>query len=161
MWYFPAMRRSFVVSCCLVAVAACAQAQTPSNVGGDGIDRGAASAALGSIERSACTDVAGPNGKVHVTVVFATDGNVTDAKFDHGFSDTPTTIAGTPRGDCLLARFPRPPRPGIPRRADEGRAALDARLKARGDDGEARARRACEWREGSRSVDRSDVRATP
>jgi hypothetical protein len=97
------MRR--FVWCWVIAMAACDQAQTPSNVGGDGIDRGAASAALGSVEGTACSEVGGPRGKVHVTVVFAPDGNVTDATFDHGSSDAPTTIAGTPRGDCLLARF--------------------------------------------------------
>ena len=86
-------------------LAACAQAQTPSNVGGDGIDRAATSVALGSIESSACSEMAGPRGKVHVTVTFATDGNVTEAVFDRGMNAAPTVIAGTPRGDCLLARF--------------------------------------------------------
>jgi hypothetical protein len=97
------MRR--FVWCWVIGIAACDQAQTPSNVGGDGIDRGAAAAALGGIEATACSELAGPRGKVHVTVVFAPDGNVTDAKFDRGSTDAPTTIAGTPRGDCLLARF--------------------------------------------------------
>jgi len=47
---WPPLRR-VVVSCCLIAVAACTQVQTPSNVGSDGLDRGAASAALGSVGR--------------------------------------------------------------------------------------------------------------
>lgn len=77
----------------------------PSNVGGDGLDRGAASAALGSIERSACSDAAGPTGRVHFTVVFAPDGNVTEAKLDGGEGNASAAIAGSPRGDCLLERL--------------------------------------------------------
>lgn len=97
--------RVLLVSCLVIALAACDQQQMPSNVGGDGIDRAAAAAALGGIEGSACSEAAGPRGKIHVSVVFAPDGNVTEAKFDHGQTDAPTTIAGTPRGECLLARF--------------------------------------------------------
>jgi hypothetical protein len=97
--------RRFAWCWVILGMAACDQAQTPSNVGGDGIDRGAASAALGSVEGTACSELAGPRGKVHVTVVFAPDGNVTDAKFDRDSPDAKATIAGTPRGDCLLARF--------------------------------------------------------
>lgn len=89
----------------LVGLAACAQAQMPSNVGGDGIDRGAAAASLGSIEATACSEAAGPRGKAHFFVVFAPDGTVTEAAFDKGQGDTPTAIAGTPRGACLLARL--------------------------------------------------------
>jgi hypothetical protein len=89
----------------VIALAACVQAQSPSNVGGDGLDRAAASVALGSIEGSACSEAAGPRGKVHVTVVFAPDGTVVDARFDAGRGGTPTTIAGTARGACLLTRL--------------------------------------------------------
>jgi hypothetical protein len=85
----------------VVALVACAQQQMASNVGGDGIDRAAAAVALGSVESSACSEAAGPRGPVHVTVIFAPDGNVTDAKLDRGSE----TVAGTPRGACVLERF--------------------------------------------------------
>ncbi len=94
-----------LTACLSIATFGCAQQQMPSNVGGDGIDRGAASAALGSIESSACSELGGPRGKFHVTVVFATEGSVTEATFDRGPNGAPTVIAGTPRGDCVLARF--------------------------------------------------------
>lgn len=96
-----------VVMGLLLGLGACAQAQTPSNVGGDGIDRGAAAGSLGSIEATACSEAAGPRGKVHFFVIFAPDGTVTEAAFDKGQGDAPVavTIAGTPRGDCLLARL--------------------------------------------------------
>jgi hypothetical protein len=96
-----------IVSCCVVSLAACAQAQMPSNVGGDGIDRTAAATALGSIERSACSESAGPRGTIYFSVVFAPDGNVTDAKLDRAEGDAPASaaIAGTPRGNCLLERL--------------------------------------------------------
>jgi hypothetical protein len=84
---------------------ACAAQQSPSNVGGDGIDRAAATIALESIDGGACNEVAGPRGKVHVAVMFAPAGNVVDAQFEPGKGDTATGIAGTPRGDCLLARL--------------------------------------------------------
>jgi hypothetical protein len=96
-----------LLACALApsALTACAQAQTPSNVGGDGIDRGAAAASLGSIEATACSEAGGPRGKVHFYVVFAPDGTVTEAAFDKARGDAPTAIAGTARGDCLLARL--------------------------------------------------------
>jgi hypothetical protein len=99
------MRRVLVLLAWPFGLAGCAQAQTPSNVGGDGIDRAAAAASLGSIEATACSEATGPRGKVHFSVVFAPDGTVTEAAFDKGHSDTPTTIAGTARGDCLLVRL--------------------------------------------------------
>ena len=78
----------------------------PSNVGGDGIDRAAAASALGSIERTACSEAAGPRGPIHFTVVFAPEGNVASASLDRREGDPkPVAIAGTPRGDCLLERF--------------------------------------------------------
>lgn len=89
----------------VLATTACDQQQMPSNVGGDGIDRSAAQIALGSIEGSACSDAAGPRGPVHFIVVFATDGNVVEARFDRGAGDVTTAIAGTPRGNCMLERF--------------------------------------------------------
>lgn len=106
-----------VLLCLVVTIAGCAQAQMPSNVGGDGLDRGAAATAVGSIERSACSEAAGPRGPIHFVVVFAPDGNVTDAKFDRAEGDTPTAIAGTPRGNCLLERLRElhvPPFKGAP-----------------------------------------------
>jgi len=76
-----------------------------SNVGGDGLDRSEAANALGSIERSACSEVAGPRGPIHFTVVFATQGNVVDARFDRGTGEVSTAIEGTARGNCLLERL--------------------------------------------------------
>ena len=99
----PAMGR--YLSCWALGLVACAQAQMPSNVGGDGIDRAAAAEALGSIDGTACSEAAGPRGKAHVVVVFSPDGNVTEATFDKAPGDTATSIAGTPRGECLLGRL--------------------------------------------------------
>jgi len=97
--------RGVVVAFAALALTACAQAQMPSGVGGDGIDRGEASNALGSLDRTVCSEEKGPRGPIHVTVTFAPDGTVAGAEFDHGTADRPTTIAGTPRGDCILARL--------------------------------------------------------
>lgn len=99
------MLRGAVFAFAALATSACAQAQTPSGVGGDGIDRGEASNALGSLDRAACSEEKGPRGPIHFTVTFAPDGTVGGAEFDHGTDDRPTTIAGTPRGDCILARL--------------------------------------------------------
>ena len=79
-------------------IGACERQQIASNVGGDGIDRAAVSIAMESIEPTACSEVAGPRGATQVTVVFAIDGNVTDAKLESG-------PIGTPRGECLLGRL--------------------------------------------------------
>lgn len=99
------MIRAGVVAIGALVMSACAQAQTPSGVGGDGIDRAEASNALGSLDRTVCGEEKGPHGPIHFTVTFAPDGTVADAQLDHGTDDRPTTIAGTPRGDCILARL--------------------------------------------------------
>lgn len=101
-------------------MAGCVQAQMPSNVGGDGIDRAAAASALASIERTACSETAGLRGPIHFTVVFAPDGNVTDAQLDRGDGDAPTPVAPSPRADCLLERLRElhvPPFKGAPTKA--------------------------------------------
>lgn len=99
------MRKRHFSAVFLALASACAQPETPFNVGGDGIDRAAASVALGSIDGSACSEAKGPRGPIHFTVVFATDGTVTSAKLDEGESEASRTISGTPRGDCLLERL--------------------------------------------------------
>lgn len=89
----------------------------PSNVGGDGLDRAAASEAVGSIERTACSETSELRGPITMTVVFATDGNVTDAKLARGEGDAQTAIARGPRADCLLERLRElhvPPFKGAP-----------------------------------------------
>ncbi|MBS2014731.1 MAG: hypothetical protein JST00_17720 [Deltaproteobacteria bacterium] len=96
----------FVGLCALVG---CAQAQTPSGVGGDGLDRAEATNALGAIDRTTCSDAAGPRGKgelaVHVIVVFAPEGHVLEASFDDGDRGLSTAIAKTPRGACIAERL--------------------------------------------------------
>lgn len=82
-----------------LVLTACAQAQMPSGVGGDGIDRAEASNALMSIDRTVCSDASGPKGPIHFSVVFSPDGSVAEATLDAG------NLGGTPRGECLLARL--------------------------------------------------------
>ena len=80
-------------------VTACASQQQASNVGGDGVDRAAATIALESIEPSACSEAAGGRGAVRLVVVFAPDGNVTEATV------APDDLARSPRGKCLIGRL--------------------------------------------------------
>lgn len=81
----------------------------PSGVGGDGLHRAEAAAALSSIDRTTCSDVAGPKAAsalaVHVTVVFAPEGDVVEASFDEGDRGLSTAIAKTPRGACIVERL--------------------------------------------------------
>ena len=76
-------------------------------------DRGAASAALGSIGPTVCTGVEGPLGRYHVKTTFAPDGTVKEVVFDekgyHAGTGAPetvsTAVAATPRGECVLGKF--------------------------------------------------------
>jgi len=100
-------------------LAACTQPQSPSNVGGDGLDRVAAAEALRSIEPSACDHEAGPTGPVHLTVVFDPEGHVADAQLDgggesgggrrrsggRGADARSVALEATPRGACILERL--------------------------------------------------------
>ncbi len=62
-------------------------------------DRGAAAAALGSVELGDCGRLEGPTGSGHVTVTFGAEGGVNSAVIDGA------PFAGTPRGGCVAAKF--------------------------------------------------------
>lgn len=109
-----------LLACFAVALAGCAQAQMASNVGGDGVDRASVSEALGSIERSACSETSELRGPILMTVVFATDGTVTDAKLTRADGDTSAPLPRSPRADCLVERLRDlhvPPFKGAPTKA--------------------------------------------
>jgi predicted Zn finger-like uncharacterized protein len=76
----------------------------PANTGGatpaaGPFDRGAAAAALGSINVASCKKPDGPTGTGHVTVTFAPNGSVTSAVVDSA------PFAGTPVGGCIAGKF--------------------------------------------------------
>jgi predicted Zn finger-like uncharacterized protein len=62
-------------------------------------DRGAATAALGSVNVASCRKGDGPTGAGHVKVTFAPSGNVSSAVVDA------PPFAGTPVGGCVAGKF--------------------------------------------------------
>jgi predicted Zn finger-like uncharacterized protein len=62
-------------------------------------DRGAAAAALGSVNVSSCKKSDGPSGSGHVTVTFGPDGSVQTAVVDQG------PYPGTSVGGCIAGKF--------------------------------------------------------
>ncbi len=62
-------------------------------------DRGAAAAALGSVNVAGCKKADGPTGSGHIKVTFAPNGSVQSA-----FVDQPP-FAGTPVGGCVAGKF--------------------------------------------------------
>jgi hypothetical protein len=111
--------RPYLLASVLLATA-CASQQRASNVGGDGLDRAAATIALESIEPSACSEATGRGGAAQLVVVFAPEGNVTDASVVRGRGVPPEDLASDPRGKCLVERLRElrvPPFKGVPTRA--------------------------------------------
>jgi hypothetical protein len=62
-------------------------------------DRGAASAALGSISVSSCKKPDGPTGSGHLKITFGPSGTVTSAVVDQ------PPFAGTAVGGCVAGKF--------------------------------------------------------
>ena len=62
-------------------------------------DRGAAAAALGSINVGGCKKADGPTGSGHIKVTFAPSGTVTSAVVDQ------PPFAGTAVGGCVAGKF--------------------------------------------------------
>ena len=70
-----------------------------SPAGNVAFDRGAAQAALSSVNVSSCKKPDGPTGSGHVVVTFGADGNVVSAVVDA------PPFSGTPVGGCVAGRF--------------------------------------------------------
>jgi hypothetical protein len=62
-------------------------------------DRGAAAAALGSVNVASCKKPDGPTGSGHVSVTFSPDGSVQSAVVDQ------PPFAGTAVGGCVASKF--------------------------------------------------------
>ena len=86
-----------------LAEAAGKKPEAPSGGGGSTstapFDRGAAAAALGSVNVQSCKKPDGPTGSGHVTVTFAPDGSVQSAVIDSG------PFPGTPVGGCIAGKY--------------------------------------------------------
>jgi hypothetical protein len=62
-------------------------------------DRGAAAAALGSVNVGSCKKPDGPTGSGHIKITFGPSGSVTTAQVDQ------PPFAGTPVGGCVAGKF--------------------------------------------------------
>jgi hypothetical protein len=72
---------------------------SPEETTNEPFDRGAAAAALASVNLKSCKASDGPAGTAHVSVTFAPDGRVERAVVDRG------PFAGTKVGDCIAGKF--------------------------------------------------------